>query len=109
MPATPPRGAHRRLPVRVWVLGAVALLALPAIFVLIRGEELTDAAAKTAVREPSQHSLAPTDQSTPIAIRPAQGGFDDSGLRGGHLRILDGDMIGRRTGRHRSAERAKPT
>jgi hypothetical protein len=39
------------------VLGAVALLALPAIFVLIRGDELTDAVAKTTVREP-QPALA---------------------------------------------------
>ena len=34
-----------------WVLGAIALLALPAIFALIRRDELTDAVAKTAVRE----------------------------------------------------------
>jgi EmrB/QacA subfamily drug resistance transporter len=40
-----------------WVLGAIALLALPAIFVLIRRHELTDAVAKTAVREP-QPALA---------------------------------------------------
>ncbi len=33
-----------------WVLGVIALLALPAIFVLIRRDELTDA-AKTSVRE----------------------------------------------------------
>jgi MFS family permease len=40
-----------------WVLGAIALIALPAIFVLIRRDELTDAVAKTAVREP-QPALA---------------------------------------------------
>jgi hypothetical protein len=34
-----------------WVLGAIALLALPAIFVLIRRDEPSDAVAKTAVRE----------------------------------------------------------
>jgi MFS family permease len=43
-----------------WVLGAVALLALPAIFVLIRGDELTDAVAKTTVGEP-QPALAGAD------------------------------------------------
>jgi EmrB/QacA subfamily drug resistance transporter len=40
-----------------WVLGAIALLALPAIFVLVRRHELTDAVVKTAVREP-QPALA---------------------------------------------------
>jgi MFS family permease len=35
-----------------WVLGAIALLALPAIFVLIRRRELSDAVAKTSIREP---------------------------------------------------------
>ena len=41
----------------LWVLGGIALLALPAIFALIRRKELSDAAAKTAVREP-QPALA---------------------------------------------------
>ncbi len=40
-----------------WVLGAIALLALPAIFVLIRRDELTDAVATTTTREP-QTALA---------------------------------------------------
>jgi EmrB/QacA subfamily drug resistance transporter len=40
-----------------WVLGAIALLAVPAIFLLIRRDELTDAVAKTAGREP-QPALA---------------------------------------------------
>ncbi len=44
----------------LWVLGAIALLALPAIFVLIRRDELTDAMAKTTVREP-QPALAGAD------------------------------------------------
>ena len=35
-----------------WVLGAIALLALPAIFVLIRRDEPTAAGAKTTIREP---------------------------------------------------------
>lgn len=35
-----------------WVLGAIALLALPAIFVLVRRDEVSDAVAKTTVREP---------------------------------------------------------
>ena len=35
-----------------WVLGAIALLALPAIFVLIRRDELSDAVATTTIREP---------------------------------------------------------
>jgi MFS family permease len=40
-----------------WVLGAIALLALPAIFVLIRRDEIADAVANTAAREP-QPALA---------------------------------------------------
>ncbi len=35
----------------LWVLGAIALLALPAIFALVRHEEHSDSVAKTAVRE----------------------------------------------------------
>jgi hypothetical protein len=35
-----------------WVLGAIALIALPAIFVLIRRDELSAAVAKTTMREP---------------------------------------------------------
>ncbi len=41
-----------------WVLGAIALLALPAIFALVRRDELSDAVAKTGVRE-AQPALAP--------------------------------------------------
>ena len=41
----------------LWVLGAIALLAVPAIFVLVRGDELSDAVAKTTIREP-QPALA---------------------------------------------------
>ena len=41
----------------LWVLGALALLALPAIFVLVRRNELSDAVAKTMVGEP-QAALA---------------------------------------------------
>jgi MFS family permease len=44
----------------LWALGAIALLALPAIFVLIRGDELTGAVAKTTVHEP-QPALAGAD------------------------------------------------
>jgi hypothetical protein len=33
----------------LWVLGAVALLALPAIFTLIRRNEFSEAAARTAI------------------------------------------------------------
>jgi len=43
-----------------WVLGAIALLALPAIFALIRSDELTCAVAKTVVRE-RQPALAGAD------------------------------------------------
>jgi EmrB/QacA subfamily drug resistance transporter len=43
-----------------WVLGAIALLALPAIYALIRRNELTDAVAKAAAREP-QPALAGAD------------------------------------------------
>ncbi len=40
-----------------WVLGAIALLAIPAIFALVRRDELSDAVAKTTIREP-QPALA---------------------------------------------------
>jgi MFS family permease len=43
-----------------WVLGAIALLALPAIFALVRHEELSDAVTKTTIREP-QPALAGTN------------------------------------------------
>ena len=43
-----------------WVLGAIALLALPAIFALVRREELSDAVTKTTIREP-QPALAGTN------------------------------------------------
>jgi EmrB/QacA subfamily drug resistance transporter len=43
-----------------FVLGAIALLALPAIFALVRRNELTDAVAKTTIREP-QPALAGTN------------------------------------------------
>jgi len=36
----------------LWVLGAIALLAVPAIFALVRGDELSDAVAKTTISEP---------------------------------------------------------
>jgi EmrB/QacA subfamily drug resistance transporter len=41
----------------LWVLGAIALLAIPAIFALVRRDELSDAVAKTTSREP-QPALA---------------------------------------------------
>jgi MFS family permease len=44
----------------LWVLGAIALIALPAIFVLVRRDELSDAIAKTTIREP-QPALAATN------------------------------------------------
>ena len=43
-----------------WVLGAIALLALPAIFALVRRHELSDAVTKTTIREP-QPALAGTN------------------------------------------------
>jgi MFS family permease len=43
----------------LWVLGALALIALPAIFVLVRRDELSDAVAKATIREP-QPALAGT-------------------------------------------------
>src|ERR671915_315858 len=43
-----------------WVLGAIALLALPAIFALVRREELSDEVTKTTIREP-QPALAGTN------------------------------------------------
>ena len=39
------------------VLGAIGLIAVPAIFALVRRDELTDAVAKTTVHEP-QPALA---------------------------------------------------
>ncbi len=36
----------------LWVLGAIALLAVPAIFALVRRDEISDAVAKTTIREP---------------------------------------------------------
>ena len=44
----------------LWVLAAIALIALPAIFVLVRRDELSDAVRKTAMREP-QAALATTN------------------------------------------------
>jgi len=40
-----------------WVLGAIGLLAVPAIFALVRRDELSDAVAKTTIRE-TQPALA---------------------------------------------------
>jgi hypothetical protein len=42
----------------LWLLGAVALLALPAILTLVRRDELSDAIAKTTIGE-RQPALAP--------------------------------------------------
>ncbi len=36
----------------LWVLGAIALLAIPAIFALVRRDELSDAIANTTIRQP---------------------------------------------------------
>jgi EmrB/QacA subfamily drug resistance transporter len=44
----------------LWVLGTIALLAVPAIFALVRRDELSDAVAKTTIREP-QPALAGTN------------------------------------------------
>jgi EmrB/QacA subfamily drug resistance transporter len=44
----------------LWVLGAIALVALPAIFMLVRRDELSDAVSRSAVREPG-HALASTN------------------------------------------------
>ncbi len=44
----------------LWLLGAIALLAVPAIFALVRRDELTDAVAKTTIRE-LQPALAGTN------------------------------------------------
>jgi hypothetical protein len=43
------------------VLGAIALLAVPAIFALVRREELTDAVAKTSQGRQAQPALVPSD------------------------------------------------
>ena len=44
----------------LWALGAIALIALPAIIALVRRNEVSDAVAKTAVRDP-QPALAAAD------------------------------------------------
>ena len=44
----------------LWVLGAIALLAVPAIFALVRRDELSDAVAKSTIREP-QPALVPSN------------------------------------------------
>ena len=44
----------------LWVLGAIALLAVPAIFALVRSDELSDAVTKTTTRQP-QPALAGTN------------------------------------------------
>ncbi len=44
----------------LWVLGAIALLALPAIFLLVRRDELSDAVAKTTTAD-AQPALAPSN------------------------------------------------
>ena len=44
----------------LWVLGALALIALPAIFALVRRDELSDAVARTTIRE-AQPALAETN------------------------------------------------
>jgi hypothetical protein len=41
-----------------WVLGAIALLALPAIFALVRRDELPDIVTQTTIHEP-QPALVP--------------------------------------------------
>jgi EmrB/QacA subfamily drug resistance transporter len=41
----------------LWVLGAIGLLAVPAIYALVRRDELSDAVAKTTIRDP-QPALA---------------------------------------------------
>ena len=42
------------------MLGAIALLALPAIFLLVRRDELSDAVAKTTMAD-AQPALAPSN------------------------------------------------
>jgi MFS family permease len=44
----------------LWVLGAIALLALPAIFTLVQRDELSDTVAKTPIRE-AQAAVARTN------------------------------------------------
>ena len=44
----------------LWVLGAIALLALPATFTLIRREPAPDSGVKTAIRE-AQTAVASTN------------------------------------------------
>jgi MFS family permease len=48
-----------------WVLGAIALIAVPAIFALVQREELSDAVAKTTIREAQPPWPARTDPRSP--------------------------------------------
>ena len=56
MPAALTGGFQRAF----WVLGAIALLAVPAIFALVRRDELSDAVTKTTIRE-AQPALVPSN------------------------------------------------
>ena len=55
-PAALTSGFHQAL----WVLGAIALLALPAIFTLVRHDKRSDTVAKTVIRE-AQTAVASTN------------------------------------------------
>jgi energy-coupling factor transporter transmembrane protein EcfT len=56
---TPPSALTSGFQQALWVLGAIVLLALPAILALVRDGERSDAAAETAVRE-AQTAVAGT-------------------------------------------------
>ncbi len=47
----------------LWVLGAIALLAVPMIFALVRRDELSDAVSKTTIRE-AQPAVSPANCPT---------------------------------------------
>ena len=56
LPAALTSGFHQAL----WVLGAIALLALPAIFTLVRHDKRSDTVAKTVIRD-AQTAVASTN------------------------------------------------
>ena len=59
----------------LWVLGAIGLLAVPAIFALVRREAVPSGAAETTVATPNRRSPLPADApaSTTIAVGGSRG------------------------------------
>jgi hypothetical protein len=54
----------------LWVLGGIGLLAIPAIFALVRREAVSTAAAKTSVRDPNRRSPPRANQPHNPSLTP---------------------------------------